>query len=193
MNDEGPDLASLTHRLAECPGEFLLPPRVRGEGQIDVMAVVCDHLRAMGFELPATQVPMALDRSGFAVTRLRLLAVTSWLLHDQWFISRRQLAPAMWKLLRDGLDDLAKVVNADDVVKDPDRREELVRVCLKELGLRPKGETEAQAADRLTTLDSAERVRVVRQTRDAEARARKIREQMAKEAAKAAAARYTPE
>ena len=56
-----------------------------------------------------------------------------------------------------------------------------------------RGETPAQATDRLTMLDSAERLKVMRQTRDAEARARKIREQMAAEAARAAAARYSPE
>jgi hypothetical protein len=157
------------------------------------MAIVCDHLRAMDLELPAKEVHVAQDRSGFAIARLRLMAVASWLLHDEWFVSRKHLARPMWTLLRDGLDDLAKVVSADDAVKDPDRREELVRLCLRELGLRPNGETIEQAADRLTTLDSAERVRVIRQTREAEARARKIREQMAKEAAQAAAARYTPE
>ena len=193
MTEEGPDLAALTRRLAECPSEFFLPPLVRDQGQIDVMAIVCDHLRAMDLELPARSIPVPQDRSTFAINRLRLIAIATWMLHDGWFVSRKGLAPAMWSLFQEGLDDLARVVTADDVVKDPDRREELARVCLKELGLRPQGESETQAADRLTTLDSAERVRVVRQTREAEARARKIREQMAKEAAQAAAARYTPE
>jgi hypothetical protein len=79
------------------------------------------------------------------------------------------------------------------MVGDPDRREELVRVCLAELGLRPRGETVAQAMDRLNTLDSVERKRVVDQTREAEARARQIREAMARRAAQEAAARYSPE
>jgi hypothetical protein len=122
-----------------------------------------------------------------------MISLATWLLHDDSFLARKDLADAMWKLLSKELDDLATVVRAENVINDPDRREEFVRVCLKYLNLRPKGETPTQAADRLNTLDSAERLKVVRQTRDAEARARKIREQMAAEAARAAAARYSPE
>ena len=51
----------------------------------------------------------------------------------------------------------------------------------------------AQATDRLTTLDSIERNRVMRKTRSAEARARRIREEMVKKSAQEAAARYSPE
>ena len=76
---------------------------------------------------------------------------------------------------------------------DGDRREELVRLCLSELGIRPAGETVDEATDRLNTLDSVERVNVVRKTRKAEARARKIREEMARKRAEEAAARYSPE
>jgi hypothetical protein len=79
------------------------------------------------------------------------------------------------------------------IINDPDRREELVRLCLKGLGLIPQGESAAQAADRLTTLDSVERDRVIRETRQAEARAREIREAMARKRAEEAAARYSPE
>lgn len=195
MNDDGPLLESLTHRLAECPPEFLLAPRTRsGDGEVDVAAIVFDHFRAMSVPLLANALPpLTHDGSKAAANRLRLIAVATWLLDDEWFLARPALAHPMWSLLAKELNDLATVVKAEHVVNDPDRREELVRVCLKYLGLHPSGETESQARDRLTMLDSAERLKVVRQTRDAEARARKIREQMAAEAARAAAARYSPE
>jgi hypothetical protein len=194
-DDEGPLLESLTHRLSECPPEFLLAPRTRsGGGEVEVAAIVLDHLRAMKAPLPASAArPFAHDGSTVATNRLRLIAVATWLLHDDWFLSRPRLAAPTWNLFAKELDELATVVKAEQVISDPDRREELVRVCLKHLGLRPRGETPAQAVDRLTVLDSAERLKVMRQTRDAEARARKIREQMAAEAARAAAARYSPE
>src|SRR5205085_1663854 len=117
----------------------------------------------------------------------------AWMLHDDWFLSRPDLGPAAWNFLRRGLDAVAQIVPADQMLKDADRREELARLCLRHLGLRPAGETPEQTADRLNTLDSVERLRVVGQTRDAEARARKIREQMARDAARAAATRYSPE
>jgi hypothetical protein len=85
--------------------------------------------------------------------------------------------------LRVELALLAEYALADKFVTDPDRREELARLCLKALGLRPAGETEAQAQDRLTTLSTAERQRVIKAAQEAEDRARKIREEMARQAA----------
>jgi len=85
------------------------------------------------------------------------------------------------------------LAQAPSFVRDPDRREELVRLCLRDLGLRPAGETVAQAQDRLATLNTAERQRVLQAARQAEERARAIREAMAKQAAEEAAAQYSRE
>ena len=190
MSVEGPPIERLTHRLAECPAEFLLPPR-----QIDVAAIVNDLLRALSADPPPEEVPRLLEPGATpdSINRLRLIAVAAWMLYDEWFRGGPDLAPMAWELLRQRLDALARIVPVEGLLKDADRREELARLCLRHLALRPAGETEAQAADRLNTLDSVERLRVIAQTRDAEARARRIREQMARDAAKAAAARYSPE
>ena len=95
------------------------------------------------------------------------------------------LADRALALLRDGLDAVARVVSAEKFVSDSDRREELARLALGALSLRPAGETDAQAADRLTTLSSAERQTVVQAARAAEDRARAVRAAIA--ARKAAA------
>ena len=84
-------------------------------------------------------------------------------------------------------------VAARRFVSDPDRREELARVALARLGYRPAGETLAQAQDRLTTLNSAERARVMNASRAAEERARQIREALAKKAAEESADKWTRE
>jgi hypothetical protein len=156
------------------------------------MALICDLLRQL-----APSQPAELDSDFMQTLRslpreqMRLLAVVCWLLHDPWFISHPELTPAMRKLLASlEVARLGKLVQPQKLVQDPDRREELVRVCLQKLELRPQGETELQAMDRLTALDSAERDRVLRATATAERRARKIREQMAQKAAQDAASRY---
>jgi hypothetical protein len=82
---------------------------------------------------------------------------------------------------------------AEKFISDPDRREELARLCLKGLGLRPAGETEAQAQDRLGTLNTAERQRVIAAARAAEKRAQEIRDAMAREAARQAEIKAYPE
>ena len=184
MTGDYPQLAALTHRLSETPAEFL-----QGD-VIDVTAIVCDQLRSMGADLPMS--PATLFGNVNAAER-GMLCLAAWLLHDDWFIARRHLAVAMVDLFSQGFASLAEWVRPADVVKDADRCEEFVRVCLKKLKLQPQGETVEQAADRLNALDSVERVRVARQMRDAEARGRKIREAMASKAAQAAAARMSPE
>jgi hypothetical protein len=197
MTEEGPQLESLTHRLAECPPEFLLAPRVGGReaGTIDVLALVCDHFRALQAPVPGATAASLIGGSAPAVVpnRLRLTAVAAWLLRDPWFLARKDLADRTWELFATTLAEPAALLKAESTVLDPDRREELVRLCLRQLKLRPKGETIAQATDRLTALDSAEREKVIRKTRDAEARAREVREQMAKRAAEEAAAKTTRE
>jgi hypothetical protein len=187
MLKEGPPLDPLLHRLSECPDDFLRPPK-----EIDVAALACDHCRALHVSIPNPQRRRALATAPDAAQSL--MSILLWLLRDEWFLDRPELAEATLTLLQsDVLKQLANLVRAEAVVHDADRRQELVRLCLRELGLKPAGESDAQAADRLTMLDSVERDRVIRKTRRAEARARELREAMARKRAEEAAARYSPE
>ena len=188
MLSEGPLLETLTRRLAECPADFLAEPFGGSKGKVHVAAVVSDLLRDLGGE------PLTPEQAGQFQSpqrrrdrnRLRLILVAGWLLHDEWFRERKQFAPQVHKLLGEGLNELAKLVQAPQFVADPDRREELARVCLKALDLRPAGETPAQAQDRLNTLNTLERQRVIQAARQAEERAADIRRKMAEEAAREA-------
>lgn len=197
MLNAGPPLEDLTRRLAECPAEFLEEPRIGGHGMIDVAAVVSDLLRDLGgtpltpdeaatFRPPARQA--ATERN-----RLSLTLIAGWLLHDRWFWERGTFAAPARAFLSDALTELAALIPAPHFVTDPDRREELARRCLAGLTLHPAGETPTQAVDRLTTLDSLERRRMIEAAQQAEARAREIREAMAARAAAEAAAKYARE
>jgi hypothetical protein len=188
--EQGPLLEALLRRLAECPEEFLAEP-----GTVHVAAVVADLVRDLGGG-PLT--PQQASTFGVAggkkgKNRLRCVLVACWLLHDGWFRAQGRFAAPALRFLDRGLNELAGLVDAPQLVTDPDRREELARLCLAALGLRPAGETVEQAQDRLTTLSSVERERVIRASRAAEERAAKIRAAMAKKAAEEAAARYSPE
>lgn len=192
MHAEGPQLETLLHRLAECPSEFLQVATGKKDEGVDVVAIVCDQMRRMSPDRPPELETDAIKelRRG-EPPRLTLVSVVCWLFADDWFLARPGLAAAMWKLLRgEELARLSALIKPGKFVSDPDRREELVRVCLSGLGLRPRGETAAQAADRLTTLDSSERQRVLRATAAAERRAREIREAMARAKAQESASRY---
>jgi hypothetical protein len=192
--EEGPALDALTHRLSECPEDFLLMPRTHSGGVIDVAAVVSDLSRALGGSLLGTDVVARFrNTTNLDRNRLRIVLVASWVLHDEWFRARKRFADAAVTFLLGGFDLLAELVEVERFLDDPDRREELVRLLLQALGLRPAGESEARAADRLATMSSVERNRVINDTREAQARVQQIREAMKKKAAAEAAAAYSRE
>lgn len=192
---DGPLLEALMRRLAECPAEFLAEPRVGAAGVVAVAAVVADLLRDLGGPSPTRAQLAVFEPKNARQHRnwLGLVLVACWLLHDPWFRQQGSFGPRAADFLTSGLVQVAALAQAPRFTDDPDRREELARLALQHLGLRPAGESEAQAADRLTTLDSVERTRVQRAARQAEERAQAIREAMAKKAAEEAAAKYSRE
>ncbi len=188
MTEPGPALAALTRRLAETPADFLREPMVKERGEVVVAAVVADVLRGLGGaaltpdEARRLQPEAANPR---ARNRLRLILVACWLLGDPALQGVGRASDALG-FLTNGLDDLAGALTADRGVTDPDGREELARLCLRALGLRPAGESEAEAADRLQAVSATERQRVVAAARAAEARAREVRAAMQRQAAQEA-------
>jgi len=191
---ERPVVEELVRRLAETPADFLLDPAMGETGTIAVAAVVSDVLVAAGgAELgPDQAARFVVPDEPVARNWLRCVAVAAWLLDDP-ALRGADRAAARWAFLSSGLDELSRLVAADALVADPDRREELARRCIHALGLLPAGETRAQATDRLAALDTAERARVVEATRAAEQRAAEVRAAMHAQAAAEAAAKVSRE
>jgi hypothetical protein len=114
-------------------------------------------------------------------------------LAEDWFRGARLDKAALLALLGQGARELAEHVAVEKFVTDVERREELARFTLTRLGFRPQGESRAQAEDRLSSLSAAERARVLKAARDAEERARAVREALARKAAEESADKYTRE
>lgn len=195
MEKEGPDLGILLRRLSECPEDFLLV--ASGEKSCStVCAIVADHFREFAGDNPIRdnhffQKLQSAKQNPKQARFLSLLNVTIWMLHDAWFLERPELAEITWLFIQsDGLPQLSSLVRPELCVSDPDRREELARFCLSRIGLRPKGESLTIASDRLASLNSIERKRILQETAEAEKRAREIREAMAAAKAAEAASRY---
>ena len=197
MNNEGPLLETMLRRLSECPMEFIETCNTPA-GLTQLIAILSDHYRMFGDFNPlladAGRCDDLVQSSRNHSQPMRywaLLSVAIWLLHDDWFLSRPELAQASWNWLRAvSLEQLSEIVSPESCISDPDRREELVRLCLASMELRPKSESIAQAADRMQTLDSVERAGILRATAEAERRAREVREAMARKQALESASRY---
>lgn len=188
MQEIGPPIESLTRRLAETPEDFLASPVGKGNRKpINVPAVVSDLLRDIGGN-PLTEAHANEIKRNGSARQLTTILITAWLLHDDWFLDRMELAePIRTLILRGDLAPITELVEPRLFVTDPDRREELARLCLDKIGLRPEGESLIVARDRLTTLNSVERERVLTETREAQRRIQKIQEAMNRKKAQEAA------
>lgn len=180
-------VAALTRRLTDTPQDFLAEP-----DDLAVPAIVSDVLlTAGGTPLDARSAARFAPSAGRA--KRRLVLVACWLLADDALLTAAgpRSAERIWRLLADGLDELAGLVDAHQFVRDPDRREELARIALRELRVAAAGETPAQTADRLSAVDSVRRHQAFVAAREAEMRAQEIRRKLEEQRAKEAAARYS--
>jgi hypothetical protein len=177
--------------LAECPADFLAEPRIGASGVVYVDAVVSDLLRLLGSEpLDATRAKVFRNVDARQQrNQLQLTLIGCWLFHETWFRQASPAAQLIYRFLTEDVRELARATPAQKYIADAERREEFIRCGLQALGLRPAGETLAQAQDRLTTLNSNERMRVLRAAHAAEERARAIREAMRRKAAEEANAK----
>jgi hypothetical protein len=175
------NLSRLTRRLAETPADFLSP-------DTSVPAVVSDLLIAA--RGPGLDERSALPFESSEHNWLRTVLISCWLLADDELMTSADPKRVM-HYLTEVLLPLADLVDAAKFVSDPDRREELTRLALRSLNLLPDGETAAQAADRLTTVDTVRRHEVLQAAKAAEERAAAVRKAMEEQRAKEAAARYS--
>jgi hypothetical protein len=192
LTRDGPPLEQLLHRLAESPADILAEPRIGRSGQVHVAAVVGDLLAALGARPDAAALAPFADADAGARNALSVTLLLCWLLADPSLAAAPADAGGLLRLLDEGARELA-ATPARRFVHDPDRREELVRVTLAARGMRPAGETQAQAEDRLASLSSTERARVVAAARDAELRARAIRDALRRKAAQESADKWSRE
>jgi hypothetical protein len=194
MDNIGPDLEILTHRLAETPREFLEEPRIGSAGIVQVGALINDVLLSHGARAPRTALLRFQSTNAKADrNRLALTMIAAWLLAADWFVAAKLPQQNVLALLDEAIAELASATPAHQFVSDPDRREELARVVLARLNYRPSGETPAQASDRLSSISGTERRRLLEASRAAEERARAIREALAKKAAEESADKWSRE
>lgn len=203
---DGPDITTLTNHLAACPGDFLREPVVLQQketrGVVETGAVVSDILHALGGKLLDA---VAAANFRYTATKehsnhLQLILIACHLLHADFFTGgedsqqkRPELAPKARAWLENELGPLAQIVDARSFITDGERREELVRRCLAALDILPAGESPNASRDRLSTLDSIERERVIQETRKAQIRAQQLREEMARKRAEEAASKMMRE
>lgn len=181
-------LERLVRRLAETPASL------RSADGVRVDAVVRDVLEGSGADVrtPLLRALLARCAPSEAVDdrTSRATLVAAWLLADPAFAAAAAPGDAAADFLGDAVPLLARAVEPSLFVTDPERREEMARRALAAFGLRPAGESERTAADRLAALDSVGRSSLLRDAWGRLKRAREVREAMRRREAEASAARW---
>jgi len=168
-------LAELLRWVAEMPAPFR---------NGDVAAIVGDVYEGLTQSPPTPELLGAIEVAG-----PEQLGWCARACHVLWHPQLRDAKPATARLDRFFVEELAELASAsppDEVDRVPERAEELVRRGLRAVGVRPAGETEAQAEDRLRQVDSVERRRVLAEAEGRERRARESKEALAQKAAEEA-------
>jgi hypothetical protein len=196
----GPSITYLTERLLKTPEIFCQPPVMKTSsgktvGKTSVIAVVSDLIYDMTGIFPGTDdlrdFELIYEKNN--VNLLSIILIACHLFHDVWFLKHPEIAKNMVTFLKHGLTELSKIVNFKDFITDDERREELVRLCLHHSGVIPEGENKNTAFDRLTTLDSIERMKVIEETKKSYKRIMEIRQAIAEKEAIEAASKMTRE
>ncbi|MEW6709674.1 MAG: hypothetical protein AB1403_07610 [Candidatus Riflebacteria bacterium] len=187
---KGPTVSELIHHIKQCPEEFLRPPVFKGKGEIFTLALVNDTWRKLLGE-PTSIHGITIGADQRSVAELALMQICCWAIDHSFF---RQTGPDWFKkFICEALTPIAPLVKTELWVKDEERAEELARLLLQACGALPKGETEAEAQDRLAAVDTIKRLKVIEESRAAMERAREIKRKMAEAKAREAANVYSRE
>lgn len=185
FNREGPPIEALHHHLCEIPAEFFDSSRA------DPAALAHDVSLSLD-AFPDTGLLRAV-RDAADAGKAALVPLCCWLLTEPGLRRVGVSTAGIRQLLAVTAIELARYAKPKQAIDDVDRREELIRLALSDLDMRPAGETAVQAQDRLSAISSVERERIVRAAQAAEARAKEIREALARQAAQEAADKWTRE
>ncbi len=122
----------------------------------------------------------------------QLLRICLWLLTHGAFYQNPEWSAGIIKILN-SVKELASQVSPSLFLKDPERREEIIRLVLSAMNLPIEGETEGESQRRRESLDSLARARILQETRASQQRVQAIREALARKEAEEAASKYTRE
>src|SRR5690242_16199435 len=87
LSREGPPLATLLHRVAETPKDFLAEPRIGAAGEVHVAAVVGDLLASFGVNAESRHLERFVGKGTADRNVLAVTLILCWLLADPWFAS----------------------------------------------------------------------------------------------------------
>lgn len=186
------DVFELVTHLRKCPDIFLEPSSFIESQGLNSIALICDTYRIVSnnFFKNDFNIPTAINLKSIDDNHWRSIHISTWLLSDPNFTNIPSIAEKLYNFWFEELQYASVFVKYNAWISDDERAEEMVRLLLHCCEIIPDGENYDEAADKLSSLSSADRQKVLKQSYEAHERIMSIKREMAEKKAREAANTY---
>lgn len=186
------DVFELVTYLRKCPDSFLKSSDLLLKDGLNSTALICDTYRIVSNDFLRTEfnIPTNTDLNLIKDNHWLAIHISAWLLSHQDFKNKPLIADKLYDFWFEELREAAAYVKFNEWINDDERAEEMVRLLLNCCEIIPNGENYDEAADKLSSLSSADRHKVLKQSYEAHERIMAIKREMAEKKAREAANTY---
>lgn len=184
----------LTHLMA-CPDLFLKPSSFLKSGGLNSIALLSDTYRFIMGDLFQKKYLLNDDKllKNLDENHWGAIHISIWLLSHKNFAYQPEVAEHLNQFWFDELKLASNFVPFKNWIDDEERAEEMVRLLLNCCEIIPESESAEEAADKLESISSADRQKVLAESNAANERIMKIKREMAEKKAREAANTYSRE
>ena len=186
------DVFELVTHLRKCPDIFLKPSSSLENEGLNSVALISDTYRLVcnDFLKKEFKIPSNFDLAYIEDNHWRAIHISIWLLSHPNFKNSALIEDKLYDFWFEELSEASLYVKFKEWISDEERAEEMVRLLLHCCEIIPEGENQDEAADKLSSLSSADRQKVLKQSYEAHERIMRIKKEMAEKKAREAANTY---
>lgn len=186
------DVFELVTHLRKCPDIFLQSSDFFSKEGLNSIALINDTYRMVSNDFLSNdfEIPPQFNVKYINDNHWRAIHISTWLLSDQNFINNPEIKDKLYNFWFEELQSASEYVKFIEWINDEERAEEMVRLLLHCCEIIPHGENQNEAADKLSSLSSVDRHKVLKQSYEAHERIMNIRREMEEKKAREAANVY---
>lgn len=186
------DVFELFTYLRKCPDAYLQPSDFFGKEGLNSIALIYDTYRVVSNDFLKNDfdIPASFNFKSVEDKQWRAIHISTWLLSHPDFINCPSIEGKLYSFWFEKLLQASEYVKFNEWISDDERAEEMVRLLLDCCEIIPNGETKDEAADKLSSLSSTERHKVLKESYEAHERIMNIKREMAEKKAREAANTY---
>ncbi|OXA75690.1 hypothetical protein SAMN05444397_11537 [Flavobacterium aquidurense] len=184
------DVFELVTHLRKCPEAYLQSSDFFSTEGVNSIALVQDTYRLVTNDFLRNDFNISSNLGTIDDNHWRAIHISTWLLSNPDFINNPVIEDKLYSFWFIELHKASAYVKCNEWINDDERAEEMVRLLLYCCEIIPFGENQDEAADKLSSLSSVERHKVLKQSYEAHERIMKIKREMEEQKAREAANTY---